>query len=82
MRKRHDFCIAGLDKLDAEIAEPYNGAPALPVTGGDLQFVRDRYEVFVRPQTYLVMAVADFLYKSDPEADRDWSLDEAPDMHV
>lgn len=67
----HDSCIARFNKLDAEIAEPNNAAPALPVAGGELEFVRDRYEVIVRQKYDLAMAFADFFCKSDPDSDSD-----------
>lgn len=57
LRNRHDLCIAEFDKLDAEIAEPYNAAPAFPVSGGDLEFVRDRYEDLVGQHNDLVMTM-------------------------
>lgn len=61
LRNRHDLCIAEFVKLEAEIAYSYNAVPALPVDGGDLEFVRDRYEALVRQKTYLAMAVEGFV---------------------
>lgn len=61
MRDTHDECTAGFDRLDAEIAEPYHFARALPVKGNEPEFVRDRYEVLVIQKEDIIMAVADFV---------------------
>ena len=54
----------------------------MPVEGGDLERVRVRYEALVRQQTDLAMAVGDFVYKKDPDADSDWSVEDSVDTRV
>lgn len=82
LRNRHDLYIADFDKLDSEISEPYNAAPALPVSGGELYFVRDRYEALFRQQADFAMAVVNFVCKSDPDADSDLSHHDASPPHL
>lgn len=82
MRDTQDDCTAEFDRLDAEIAELYHFETALSFKGGELDFVRDRYEVLVRKQEDLIMAVADFVCKVESDADSDWSQEEAPDSET
>lgn len=58
LRDAHDAAIPDFYKLGAEIAETHTSEPALPVSGGDLDFVRERYETRVRNQADLTMAFA------------------------
>lgn len=58
--------------------DDYDGQPARS-TGGEMDFVSDRYEFLVRQQEDLTMAVPDFVYKVEPVADSEWSQEEAPD---
>lgn len=60
LRDTHDACIAEFNRLDSDIAEPYNSPPALYVAGDDLEFVRGRYEVLVRQEVDVSMATAYF----------------------
>lgn len=70
-----DAAIADLDRLDAGIAEPYTSMPALPVSGGDLELLRERYGTLFRKKANLTMTGADFVCKSVPGVDSDWRKD-------